>query len=408
MSTQINIEKIRLDFPILSNLINNKPYIYLDNGATSQKPKQVIDAITQYYYTVNSNVHRGVHHLSQQSTELFEQSREKVKDFLQAKSVKEIVFSRGTTESINLVANVFGNAYLDSNSEIIISELEHHSNMVPWQMQAKKTGATIKYIPFNERGILDIEAYKQSFSNNTKIVAISHVSNALGIVNPVKEMVEIAHTHHVPVLVDGAQAVPHMKVDVQELDCDFYCFSGHKMYAPTGIGVLYGKEEWLKKLPPYHGGGEMIETVTTEGFTLNQLPYKFEAGTPNIADAIGLGAAIDYMNSIGMEEIYHHEKELMEYGHKKLSDIDGITIYGDANHKMGVISFLVNDIHPFDMGTILDKMNVAVRTGHHCAQPVMDRLNISGTVRASFAIYNTKEEIDKLAEAITFARDMLM
>ncbi len=408
MNKQINIERIRSDFPILSNLINNKPYIYLDNGATTQKPKQVVEALTDYYYTTNSNVHRGVHFLSQKATELFEQSREKVRSFINASSTKEVIFSRGTTESINLIANTFGEKFIDHQSEIIVSELEHHSNMVPWQMLEDKKGATLKYIPFDQNGVLDIETYKQLFSNNTKIVALSHVSNALGTVNPIKEMIEIAHEHNVPVLIDGAQAIPHTKVDVQELDCDFYCFSGHKMYAPTGIGVLYGKKEWLEKLPPYNGGGEMIESVSTKGYTLNQLPYKFEAGTPNIADAIGLGAAIDYMNAIGIEEIFNHEKALMQYAHEKLNDIKGMRIYGNAKHKMGVISFLVNDIHPFDMGTLLDKMNIAVRTGHHCAQPVMNRFDILGTVRASFAIYNTKEEIDKLAEGIIFARDMLM
>ena len=395
-----DIQKIREDFPILDREVYGKPLIYLDNGATTQKPRQVVEAITDEYYSVNANVHRGVHFLSQQATELHEASRETVRRFINARSSNEIVFTRGTTESINLLASSFADSQMKEGDEVIVSVMEHHSNIVPLQLQAARKGIVLKVIPMNDRGELLLDEYEKLFSERTKLVSFAHVSNVLGTVNPAKEMIATAHAHGVPVLIDGAQSVPHMKVDVQDLDADFFAFSGHKIYGPTGVGVLYGKEEWLDKLPPYQGGGEMIQSVSFEKTTFNELPFKFEAGTPDYIGTTALAKALDYVSAIGMENIAAHEHELTLYAMQRLKEINGMRIFGEAEHKSSVISFLVGNIHHLDMGTLLDRLGIAVRTGHHCAQPLMIRMGIEGTVRASFGLYNTKEEIDMLAAGI--------
>lgn len=395
-----NVEEIRADFPILARTVYGKPLVYLDNGATTQKPRCVVDAITDEYYSVNANVHRGVHFLSQQATELHEASRETVRRFINARSTNEIVFTRGTTESINLLASSFGEAFLGEGDEVIVSTMEHHSNIVPWQLLQMRKGIKLRVIPMNDCGELLLDEYERLFTERTRIVCVTHVSNVLGTVNPVKDMIATAHAHGVPVLVDGAQSIPHMPVDVQALDADFYVFSGHKVYGPTGVGVLYGKEEWLDKLPPYQGGGEMIQHVSFERTTFNDLPFKFEAGTPDYIGTTGLARALDYVTTLGMDRIAAYEHDLTEYATRRLKEIPGMRIFGEAAEKGSVISFLVGDIHHFDMGTLLDRLGIAVRTGHHCAQPLMQRLGIEGTVRASFALYNTKEEIDALVAGV--------
>ena len=395
-----DIEKVRKDFPILQRTIYNKPLVYLDNGATTQKPLCVLDAMRNEYLNVNANVHRGVHWMSQQATELHEAARETVRQFIHAASTTEIVFTRGTTEGLNLVASSFADAMMEPGDEVIVSVMEHHSNIVPWQLQAAKKGIVLRVIPMNDRGELCLEAYEQLFSERTKIVSICHVSNVLGTVNPIDKMIRMAHAHHVPVMVDGAQGAPHLPIDVQAMDCDFYAFSGHKMYGPTGVGVLYGKEEWLEKLPPYQGGGEMIAHVSFEHTTFERPPLKFEAGTPDYVATHGLATAIQYMQQLGVEAIRNHEMALTRYATEQLKQIEGLRIYGEAAEKDAVISFLVGDIHPMDMGTLLDRLGIAVRTGHHCAQPLVDRLGIQGTVRASFALYNTREEVDALVEGL--------
>lgn len=395
-----NVEEIRADFPILARTVYGKPLVYLDNGATTQKPRCVVDAITDEYYSVNANVHRGVHFLSQQATELHEASRETVRRFINARSTNEIVFTRGTTESINLLASSFGEAFLGEGDEVIVSTMEHHSNIVPWQLLQMRKGIKLRVIPINDCGELLLDEYERLFTERTRIVCVTHVSNVLGTVNPVKDMIATAHAHGVPVLVDGAQSIPHMPVDVQALDADFYVFSGHKVYGPTGVGVLYGKEEWLDKLPPYQGGGEMIQHVSFERTTFNELPFKFEAGTPDYIGTTGLARALDYVTTLGMDRIAAYEHDLTEYATRRLKGIPGMRIFGEAAEKGSVISFLVGDIHHFDMGTLLDRLGIAVRTGHHCAQPLMQRLGIEGTVRASFALYNTKEEIDALVAGV--------
>lgn len=395
-----DVQKIREDFPILSRSVYNKPLIYLDNGATTQKPRQVVESITDEYYSVNANVHRGVHFLSQQATNLHEASRETVRKFINARSISEIVFTRGTTESINLVASTFADSQMKEGDEVIVSVMEHHSNIVSWQLQAVRKGIVLKVIPMNDRGELLLDEYEKLFSPRTRLVSVAHVSNVLGTINPVKEMIATAHAHGVPVLIDGAQSIPHMPIDVQDLDADFYVFSGHKVYGPTGIGVLYGKETWLDKLPPYQGGGEMIKNVSFEHTTFNELPFKFEAGTPDYIGSTALAKALDYVSAIGMDKIAAYEHELTVYAMNRLKEIPGMRIFGEAEHKGGVISFLVGNIHHFDMGTLLDRLGIAVRTGHHCAEPLMHRMGIEGTVRASLGLYNTKEEIDALAAGI--------
>ncbi|MEG1685570.1 MAG: cysteine desulfurase [Bacteroides sp.] len=402
----MNIEQIREDFPILQREVYGKPLVYLDNGATTQKPRAVVESITSEYYSVNANVHRGVHFLSQQATELHEASRRTVQQFIHAGSSNEIIFTRGTTESLNLLASSFGEEFMKEGDEVIISTMEHHSNIVPWQLLAARKGISIKVIPMNDKGELLLDEYVKLFSDRTKLVSIVHVSNVLGTINPVKEMIAIAHQHGVPVMIDGAQSVPHMKVDVQDLDADFYAFSGHKIYGPTGVGVLYGKEHWLDKLPPYQGGGEMIQSVSFEKTVFNELPFKFEAGTPDYIGTTALAVALDYVTKIGMDKIAAHEHELTTYATQRLQQIEGMRIFGEADRKGSVISFLVGNIHHFDMGTLLDRLGIAVRTGHHCAQPLMQRLGIEGTVRASFGLYNTKEEIDILAAGIERVRKM--
>lgn len=404
--SMIHIDKVRADFPILTQEVNGKPLVYFDNAATSQKPQVVIDAITNYYTTVNSNVHRGVHTLSQLATDAFEATRHKLKAHFNPAHEHEIIFTRGTTEAINLVATTL-TSLVKSTDEIIISALEHHSNIVPWQMLCERTGATLKVIPMNDEGELLMDVYDELLTENTKIVAVNHISNALGTINPVEEIIEKAHNVGAWVLIDGAQSTPHMKVDLQALDCDFYTCSAHKMFGPTGIGFLYGKEDILNELPPYHGGGEMIKDCSFEKTTYAELPHKFEAGTPNIADVIAFGTAIDYINDIGIENIEAAEHELLVYGTVQLSKIPGLKIYGTSKNKASVISFNIGDIHPYDVGTIVDKLGVAVRTGHHCTQPIMTRFNIPGTIRASFAFYNTKEEIDILVAALEKAKMML-
>lgn len=395
-----DINKIREDFPILGREVYGRPLVYLDNAATTQKPRCVVEAITDEYYNVNANVHRGVHYLSQQATDLHEAAREKVRQFINARSTNEIIFTRGTTESLNLVVSSFCDGMMQEGDEVIVSVMEHHSNIVPWQLHAAKKGISIRVIPMTDEGELRLDEYEKLFTERTKIVSVTHVSNVLGTVNPIEEMIRIAHEHGVPVMVDGAQSTPHFAVDVQAMDCDFFAFSGHKMYGPTGIGVLYGKEEWLDRLPPYQGGGEMIESVSFEKTVFEHLPFKFEAGTPDYVATTGLAKAIDYMTAVGMDNIQRHEHELTEYAMQRLSEVEGIRIFGRAPRKDAVVSFLVGDIHHLDMGTLLDRLGIAVRTGHHCAQPLMIRLGIQGTVRASFAMYNTREEIDALASGI--------
>lgn len=400
----LNTDEIRKEFPILGQKVHGKPLVYLDNAATTQKPQCVIDAISEVYCTINANVHRGVHHLSQVATEAMEQARTKVKEFIGAANRHEIIFTRGTTESINLVASSFGGTFLKSGDEVIISSVEHHSNIVPWQLLRDRIGISLRIIPLTADCRLDIEAYKGLFSERTKLVSVAHVSNVLGITNPVKEIIDIAHSHGVPVLVDGAQSTPHIKVNMQELDADFFAFSGHKVYAPTGIGVLYGKEKWLDAMQPYHGGGEMIKSVHFEKTTFNELPYKFEAGTPDYTGIIALGKALEWIESKGIENIAAHEHELTRYAVEQLRGIEGMRIFGEPDG--AAVSFLVGDIHPADLGTILDHLGIAVRTGHHCAQPLMELLGIPGTVRASFAAYNTKEEVDTLIKGIERAVKM--
>ena len=395
-----DIKKIRKDFPILDREIYNHKLVYLDNAATTQKPKQVVEAMTEEYYNVNANVHRGVHYLSQKATDLHEEAREKVRGFINAKSTSEIIFTRGTTESMNLIASSFCEEFMKEGDEVIVSVMEHHSNIVPWQLQAARKGISLRVVPIDDKGEIIIEEYKKLFNEKTKIVSIAHVSNVLGTVNPIKEMIEIAHSHGVPFMVDGAQSAPHFAINVQDLDCDFFAFSGHKMYGPTGVGVLYGKESWLDRLPPYQGGGEMIESVSFEKTTFERLPFKFEAGTPDYIATHGLATAIDYIKALGIDNINKHERELTEYAMKHMREIEEIHIFGEAENKDAVVSFLVGDIHHLDMGTLLDRLGTAVRTGHHCAQPLMTRLGIQGTVRASFALYNTTEEIDMLIDGI--------
>lgn len=397
---------IRDQFPILHQQVHGHPLIYFDNAATSQKPLKVIHAISEYYLQENSNIHRGAHYLSNQATEKYEKSREAVKRFINAESTEEIILTKGTTESINLVASCLSQSLFQPGDEILISGLEHHANIVPWQIAAEQTGALIKVIPILDSGELDLDAFKNLLSPKTKLLALSHISNALGTINPVEEMIALAKEKGALVLIDGAQSVPHMLVDVQALDCDFFCFSAHKIYGPTGIGVLYGKKAQLEKMPPYQSGGEMIKEVTFKGTTFNDLPYKFEAGTPNIAGGIGLLSAIEFMEEVGLEHIARREGELLAYATKKLKEIDGIQFFGEAKEKAAVISFLVDGIHPSDLGTILDKLGIAVRTGHHCAQPIMDRFEIPGTVRASFAVYNTETEIDMFIEGIKKVKKM--
>lgn len=395
-----DINKVREDFPILSRQIYGKTLVYFDNGATTQKPLCVLDAMRNEYLNVNANVHRGVHYLSQQATDLHEAARETVRKFINAPKVEEVIFTRGTTESLNLVVSSFGDRFLSEGDEVIVSVMEHHSNIVPWQLLAAKKGIAIKVIPMTDEGDVIMEEYEKLFNEKTRIVSITQVSNVLGTINPVKEMIRIAHEHEVPVMVDGAQSTPHMKVDVQDLDCDFFAFSGHKIYGPTGIGVLYGKEKWLDEMPPYQGGGEMIESVSFEKTTFEKLPFKFEAGTPDYVATHGLATALNYVTELGLDNIFAHEQELTRYAMEQMKEIPGMRLFGTSQHKDAVISFLVGDIHHLDMGTLLDRLGIAVRTGHHCAEPLMHRLGISGTVRASFALYNTKEEVDALVAGI--------
>ncbi len=406
-----DINKVRGDFPILSRKVYGKPLVYLDNAATTQKPLCVLDAMRDEYLNVNANVHRGVHWLSQQATELHEAARETVRRFINAGSATEIVFTRGTTEGLNLVASCFADAFMREGDEVIVSVMEHHSNIVPWQLQAEKKGIVLKVIPMTGDGVLDMDAYRQLFTDRTRIVSVAHVSNVLGTVNPIDDIIRIAHSHDVPVMVDGAQSVPHFTVDVQKMDCDFLAFSGHKVYGPTGIGVLYGKEKWLEAMPPYMGGGEMIASVSFGKTTFERPPLKFEAGTPDYVATRGLATALDYVSSLGMDNIFRHEQELVAYAMERMQAVPGMHIFGSEDHRDAVISFLVSSptgeiIHHMDMGTLLDRLGVAVRTGHHCAQPLMDRLGVLGTIRASFALYNTREEIDALAEGIERTRKM--
>lgn len=399
---------IRSQFPILDTEVYGRRLIYLDNAATTQKPAQVIDTLCNYYRTLNSNIHRGAHHLAAEATEAYEQVRRRVQQYVNARSASEIVFTRGTTESINLVASSFAKRFLSDGDEIIISGMEHHSNIVPWQLACHEKNVKIRVIPFSDEGVLDLDAYRALFSERTKLVAVNHVSNTLGTINPVAEMAAIAHANGAKILVDGAQAVAHMKVDVQAIGCDFYCFSGHKMYAPMGVGVMYGREELLDELPPYQGGGEMIKDVTFERTTYNELPFKFEAGTPSVGDVLGLGSALDFIESVGIEQIASTEDDLLQYATARIGEVDGVRVFGTAPHKAAVLSFNVGTAHPYDVGTLLDKLGVAVRTGHHCTQPIMDRYGIPGTVRASFAVYNTREEVDGFIAALERIAPMLM
>ena len=401
-----NLSDIRADFPILGRQVYGKPLVYLDNGATTQKPRMVVDAITEEYYSVNANVHRGVHYLSQEATRLHEASRERVRSFINASSANEIIFTRGTTEAINLLASSFGEAFLHEGDEVIVSTMEHHSNIVPWQLLEQRKGIRLRVIPITDKGEICMDEYVKLFNEHTRLVSVMHVSNVLGTVNPIKEMIRIAHEHDVPFAVDGAQGVPHIKVDVQALDADFYAFSAHKIYGPTGIGVLYGKERWLDRMPPYQGGGEMIQTVSFERTTFNELPYKFEAGTPDYIGTTAFAHALDYVSALGIENIAAHEKALTDYALQQLRQIPGMRIIGEAEERGAVISFNVGDIHPSDLGTLLDRLGIAVRTGHHCAQPLMQRMGIPGTVRASFALYNTMEEVDALIAAVDRVRKM--
>lgn len=402
----LDTNRIRQDFPILAKQIYKKPLVYLDNAATTQKPLCVIEKITEGYSSCNANIHRGVHFLSQMATEAHEAARENVRSFINAASAREVIFTRGTTEAINLVASSFGDSQCSEGDEIIVSQMEHHSNIVPWQLLQARKGIVLKVVPFDENGVLKVEELERMITPKTKLVSVAHVSNTLATVNPVKEVIRIAHAHAVPVLVDGAQSIPHLAVDVQDLDADFYVFSGHKIYGPTGIGVLYGKERWLELMPPYQGGGEMIQKVTFEKTTFNELPFKFEAGTPDYIGSTALSAALDYVKGVGIANIAQHEHELLEYARTRMAEIEGMRFIGNAPQRSGLVSFLVGDIHPYDMGSILDKLGIAVRTGHHCAEPVMQAFGIEGTVRASFAMYNTKEEIDILVAGIERARKM--
>ncbi len=402
----IKTDAFRKNFPILQTVVNNRPLAYFDNAATTQKPLMVLERLRYYYENENSNIHRGAHYLSNVATEAYETARQNLQQFIHARQTHEIIFTRGTTEAINLVASSFSKKFVKEGDEILISAMEHHSNIVPWQIACQERGARLKVIPVNEKGELDMEAYGNMLHEKTKLIAVTHVSNALGTINPVKEMVNMAHKQNIPVLIDGAQAAPHVKIDVQDLDCDFYCFSGHKMYGPMGVGVLYGKEEWLNQLPPYQGGGEMIKEVTFEKTTYNELPFKFEAGTPNVADVLGLDAAVTFILNTGLDNIAEHERQLHDYTMEQLKPLEKIRFVGTADQKTSVVSFLFEDIHPYDTGTILDKLGIAVRTGHHCAQPLMDFFGIPGTVRASFAAYNTKEEIDRLVEGLKKVREM--
>ncbi|MCL4638526.1 MULTISPECIES: aminotransferase class V-fold PLP-dependent enzyme [Olivibacter] len=406
--THYDIHSIRADFPILKTKVNGYPLVYLDNGATTQKPQSVINAITDYYTQINSNVHRGVHHLSQLATDAYEVTRRKLSEFINAAQDYEVILTNGTTHSINLVAHCYGKQFVKEGDEIIISAMEHHSNIVPWQMLCEEQGAKLRVVPINDEGELDMGAYHAMLNERVKLVSITYVSNTLGTLNPIKEITKLAHDHGIPVLVDGAQAIQHLHVDVQALDVDFFAFSGHKMYGPTGVGVLYGKEKWLDQMPPYQGGGDMIKEVRFEKTIYNELPFKFEAGTPNIEAGICLGAAVDYIKTIGLSQIALYETELLKYATKALSEIDQIRFIGTAKEKSSVISFLVNGAHPYDVGVILDKLGIAVRTGHHCTQPLMERFGIPGTVRASIAMYNTKEEIDLLVSAVKRAASMLL
>ncbi len=403
-----DVEKVREDFPVLSRQVNGQPLVYLDSGASSQKPNQVIDRLSRYYRLEHSNIHRGVHHLSQQATEAYEQARETVRSFINAKNQHEVLFTKGTTDSINLVASSFGRAFLEPGDEVIVSTMEHHSNIVPWQLICEQKGAKVRVIPINQRGELLVEEFESMLSPRTRLVSVVHVSNALGTINPVQDIIRIAHAHDVPVLLDGAQAVPHMHIDVQALDVDFYAFSGHKVFGPTGTGILYGKEALLNDMPPYQGGGDMIERVTFEKTTYNVLPHKFEAGTPNIADGIALASAIDYYSQFAESEVAAHEQDILHYATERLLEIDGLRIIGTAANKASVISFLLADTHPFDVGTILDQLGIAVRTGHHCTQPLMDFYGIPGTVRASFAMYNNRDDVDKLVAGVGKAASMLL
>ncbi len=402
-----DINNIRNDFPILSRKVNGKPLIYLDSGATAQKPKQVIDAIEKYYSEQNANIHRAVHRLSQDITTIYENARTTVQKHINAKHVHEIIFTHGTTESINLVATTFGKKFVNAGDEILITEMEHHSNILPWQQLCEEKNAVLKVVPINSEGELIMDEFKKLLSAKTKIVAITHTSNTLGTINPIKEIISLAHANNIPVLVDGAQSIPHTKVNVQELDADFYCFSGHKVFGPTGVGVLYGKEEWLRKLPNYQVGGGTIKTVSFAKTEYADIPLPFEAGTPNIEGGIGLAVALDYINNIGFENISAYEHELLEYATEKLSVVEGLKIIGTSKNKASVISFVIDKIHPYDIGVILDQLGIAVRTGHHCTQPIMDKFGIPGTVRASLAFYNTKDEIDELVKGITKAKQML-
>lgn len=405
MNTYLD-SKVRADFPILSRMVYNRPLIYLDNAATTQKPQCVIDAISEEYQSVNANVHRGVHYLSQKATELHENARERVRQFINAHSTSEILFTRGTTESLNLMASSYGEAFLKEGDEILISEMEHHSNIVPWQMLCERKGCRIKVIPFNKKGEIEMENYEKLFTERTRLVCVAHVSNTLGTVNPVKEMGRIAHAHGAHILVDGAQSVPHFNVDVQDLDCDFLAFSGHKVYGPTGIGVLYGRESLLEQMPPYQGGGEMISRVTFEHTTYEKLPYKFEAGTPDYVGSHALAVALDYIDTIGMDKIHAHEQALTRYAMQQMSQIEGIRLYGTSEGKDAVVAFNVGDIHPLDIGTLLDRLGIAIRTGHHCAQPVMEHYGVEGMCRASFALYSTQAEVDALIAGIERVRKM--
>jgi cysteine desulfurase/selenocysteine lyase len=402
-----NIDQIRADFPILKQQIYKRPLVYFDNAASTQKPQQVIDAITHYYEHDNCNIHRGVHYLSVKATEAYEETRKEIREFINAKSTHEIIFTKGATESLNLVASSFGKRYIHPGDEVITSVMEHHSNFVPWQQMCLERGATLRVLGINDHGELDLDELKRLLNKNTRLIALAHVSNVLGTINPVNEIIAMAHHHDIPVLLDGAQGVSHLPVDVQELDCDFYCFSGHKMYAPMGVGVLYGKEKYLEEMPPYQLGGEMIKDVYLDHTTFNELPFKFEAGTPNVEGVAGLRAAVSYLENLGMENIAAYEDRLLKYATEKLSAIKGLKFFGTSPHKASLISFLIGDIHPYDAGMIIDKMGIAVRTGHHCAMPLMDFLKIPGTVRASFAFYNTIEEIDQMVSAIYKAKEML-
>lgn len=406
--TNFDVNKIREDFPALHQEIYGKPLVYFDNAATTQKPIQVIDRISEYYKKENCNIHRGVHYLSQKATEAFETTRQKVQQFINAENSKDIIFTKGTTESVNLIRSTFGEKFINKGDEIIISSLEHHSNLVPWQLLCKKKEAILKIIPLNDKGELIFEEFEKLITRQTKLLALTHISNSLGTIVDIKKYIDKAHEFDVPVFIDGAQAIMHQKIDIKKLDCDFYTFSGHKMYAPMGVGVLYGKQKWLEEIPPYQAGGEMVDQVSYQTTTFNELPFKFEAGTPNVESVLGLESAIEYLENIGYDNIAKYENELLQYAHEKLTEAGNIRIIGNAGQKASLVSFLIGDIHPYDAGTIIDKLGIAVRTGHHCAQPVLDSFGIPGTVRASFVFYNTKEEIDRLIEAIHQVKKMFV